>query len=123
MEYNYNSNVSLSAGFNYMFTGYQHVTTHLFGENKDIVEFLDRQTWVTVPLSIKFGDDEGTFRPYAYAGYSLNFLLRDRGILTVTNRDSRPATVEGEAEGLWRTAVQTLASSAVTGSIRTRSSR
>jgi len=100
VEYNYNSNVSVSAGFNYMFTGFQHVTSHLFGEHKDIVEFFDRQTWVTVPLSIKFSDDDGKFRPYAYAGYSVNLLLRDRGILTVTNRDSRPATTEGEAEGL-----------------------
>ncbi len=97
VEYNYNSNVSLSAGFNYMFTGFQHITTNLFGENKDIVEFLDRQTWVTIPLSIKFSDDEGKVRPYAYAGYSVNLLLRDRGILTVTNRDSRS---DSETESL-----------------------
>ena len=100
VEYNYNSNVSVSAGFNYMFTGFQHITTNLFGENKDIVEFLDRQTWVTIPLSIKFSDDGGKIRPYGYAGYAVNLLLRDRGILTVTNRDSRPPTTEGEAESI-----------------------
>ena len=100
VEYNYNSNVSVSAGFNYMFTGFQHITANLFGENKDIVEFLDRQTWVTIPLSIKFSDDGGKIRPYGYAGYAVNLLLRDRGILTVTNRDSRPPTTEGEAESI-----------------------
>jgi hypothetical protein len=88
VEYNYNTNVSVSAGFNYVFTGFQHITNHLFGPNKDIVEFLDRQTWAVVPLSIKFSDDQGKIRPYAYAGYSFNVLLRDKGILTVMNRDS-----------------------------------
>jgi hypothetical protein len=100
VEYNYNSNISVSAGFNYAFTGFEHVTTHLFGANKDIVEFLDRQTWATVPLGIKFSDDQGKIRPYAYAGYSLNILLRDRGVLTVINRDSRLTTAEGENQEL-----------------------
>jgi opacity protein-like surface antigen len=100
VEYNYNSNVSVTAGFNYVFTGFQHITTNLFGANKDLVEFVDRQTWASIPLSIKFSDDEGKVRPYAYAGYSLNLLLRDRGVLTVVNRDSRESTSEGETGGL-----------------------
>jgi opacity protein-like surface antigen len=91
VEYNHNANVSLSAGFNYIFTGFQHITNHLFGQNKDIVEFLDRQTWVSIPLSIKYSDDIGKFRPYVYGGYELNLLLRDRGVLSVQNRDSRPS--------------------------------
>jgi hypothetical protein len=40
-------------------------------------------------LTIGYGDDKGKFRPYAYAGYSLNFLLRDKGVLNVFNRDTR----------------------------------
>jgi opacity protein-like surface antigen len=100
VEYNYNSNVSVTAGFNYLFTGFQHITTNLFGPNKDLVEFVDRQTWASVPLSIKVCDDEGKVRPYAYAGYSLNLLLRDRGVLTVVNRDTRESTSDGETDKL-----------------------
>jgi opacity protein-like surface antigen len=98
VDYNYNDNISISAGFNYMFTGFQHVTTSLFGANKDIVEFLDRQTWATVPLTVKYGDDGGKIRPYVYAGYSLNVLLRDKGIINVFNRDFR--MVDGANEEL-----------------------
>jgi len=98
VDYNYNDHISISAGFNYMFTGFQHVTTSLFGANKDIVEFLDRQTWATIPITVKYGDDEGKIRPYVYAGYSLNVLLRDKGILSVFNRDFR--MVDGTSEEL-----------------------
>lgn len=92
VDYNYSEKISVSAEFNYVFTGFQHRTTDLFGPNKDIVELLDRQTWVTVPLTIKYGDNEGRFRPYTYAGYSLNILLRDKGILNVFNRDLRSSS-------------------------------
>lgn len=98
VDYNYNDKVSLSAGFSYVFTGFQHITTDLFGPNKDIVEFLDRQTWGVVPLTIRYSDDKGKVRPYTYLGYSLNLLLRDRGILNVYNRDFR--TTEGSSEEL-----------------------
>ncbi|WP_276371955.1 hypothetical protein [Chryseolinea sp. H1M3-3] len=100
LNYNYNNNVTFSAGFSYVFTGFQHITNNLFGPNKDIVEFLDRQTWATLPLTVKYGDDEGKIRPYTYVGYSLNFLLRDKGILNVFNRDSRMSSTNGLGEEL-----------------------
>lgn len=89
VDYNYNSKLSLTAGFNFKFMGYQHVTSNLFGENKDIVELLDRQTWVSIPLKVRFGDDEGKIRPYGFAGYAFNILLSDQGVLNVFNRDSK----------------------------------
>ena len=95
VDYNHNDNISFSAGFNYVFTGFQHITTDLFGPNKDIVEFLERQTWAVIPLTIRYSDDEGKIRPYAYGGFSLNILLRDRGILNVFNRDSRVSASDG----------------------------
>jgi opacity protein-like surface antigen len=95
VDYNYSDNITFSAGFNYVFTGFQHVTTDLFGPNKDIVEFLDRQTWASIPLTVKYSDSQGRVRPYVFAGYSLNLLLRDRGILTVVNRDSRGLSEDG----------------------------
>ncbi len=100
IDYNYNENITFSAGFNYVFTGFQHVTTDLFGPNKDIVEFLDRQTWAVVPLTIRYTHGVGKVRPYGYAGYSANFLLRDKGIINVYNRDTRPSTSEDASEEL-----------------------
>lgn len=88
-DYHYNERITLSAGLAYVLTGFKHITTDLFGPNKDIVEFLDRQTWAVVPLTLKYGDHEGRFRPYVYAGYSFNLLFRDKGILNVFNRDSK----------------------------------
>ncbi|HEX6222992.1 MAG TPA: outer membrane beta-barrel protein [Chryseolinea sp.] len=100
VDYNYNDNITFSAGFNYSFTGFQHVTTDLFGPNKDIVEFLDRQTWAMVPLTVRYTHAVGKARPYGYIGYSANFLLRDKGILNVYNRDARASSSEGGAEEL-----------------------
>jgi len=100
IDYNYNDNITFSAGFNYVFTGFQHVTTDLFGPNKDIVEFLDRQTWAVVPLTIRYTHGVGKVRPYGYAGYSANFLLRDKGIINVYNRDTRASTNEDASEEL-----------------------
>ena len=100
IDYNYNDNITFSAGFNYVFTGFQHVTTDLFGLNKDIVEFLDRQTWAVVPLTIRYSHDVGKIRPYGYAGYSANFLLRDKGIINVFNRDSRQVPARTTTEEL-----------------------
>jgi opacity protein-like surface antigen len=100
VDYNYNDNISFSAGFNYVFTGFQHVTTDLFGANRDIVELVDRQTWAVVPITVKYGHDQGKVRPYGYAGYSFNFLLSDKGILNVYNRDLRESSSETPTEEL-----------------------
>ena len=100
VDYNFNDKLTFSAGFNYAFTGFQHVTTDLFGPNKDIVEFLDRQTWAIVPLTARYTHGVGHVRPYGYAGFSANFLLRDEGILNVFNRDARPTSTEEGVEEL-----------------------
>jgi opacity protein-like surface antigen len=100
VDYNYNDNISFSAGFNYVFTGFQHVTTDLFGANKDIVEFLDRQTWAVVPVTLKYSHAVGNVRPYGYVGYSANFLMRDKGILNVYNRDARESSSEVPSDAL-----------------------
>jgi opacity protein-like surface antigen len=100
VDYNYNDNISFSAGFNYVFTGFQHVTTDLFGPNKDIVEFLDRQTWAVVPVTLKYTHAVGNVRPYGYVGYSANFLMRDKGILNVYNRDAIESSSEVPSDQL-----------------------
>lgn len=94
MDYHYSEHITVSAGFSYVSTGFKHTTSDLFGANKDIVEFVDRQTWAAIPLTLKYGDTKGKIRPYVYGGVSLNLLLRDKGILNVFNRDSKTAAGE-----------------------------
>jgi len=53
-----------------------------------------------VPLTIRYTHGVGKVRPYGYAGYSANFLLRDKGIINVYNRDTRPSTSEDASEEL-----------------------
>lgn len=105
LDYHYNERIAVSAELNYAFTAFKYRNTNLFGDGKDIVEFTDRQNWVTVPVMVKYSDITGRIRPYGFAGYSLNLLLSDHGNVTVMNRDQKidePAlnTEDGESPSL-----------------------
>ena len=96
MDFNYNDYISASAGASITLTKFDHTTTNLFGQNKDIVEFLDNQTWFMVPISIKYSEAHGKIRKYGYAGYSFNFLLTDNADIDIKNRDSKTIEVTSE---------------------------
>jgi len=96
MDFNYNDYISASAGINYSQTSFKHRTTDLFGLNKDIGEFIDHQSWVTVPIAVKYCQSQGKIRRYGYVGYSINYLLADKADVEVKNRDTK--TGEGETE-------------------------
>lgn len=95
-DFNYNDYISASAGLNFSQTTFKHTATNLFGPNKDIGEFIDHQSWATVPLSVKYCQNQGKIRRYGYVGFSLNYLLADKGDVEVKNRDTK--TGEGENE-------------------------
>lgn len=87
LDFNYNDYLSASAGLNFTLTKFNHETKNLFGINKDVVEFFDRQSWATVPVSIKYSQIKGKFRRYGYAGFSFNYLLTDKADVDIKNRD------------------------------------
>jgi hypothetical protein len=89
VDFNYSSRLAFATELNYSVTGFKHVTTNLFGLNKDHVEFTDHQNWLTLPLLVKYSDDIGKFRPYGYVGYSMSFLLSDQGSINISNIDDR----------------------------------
>lgn len=86
LDWHYNDRFVLSTELNYAFTSFRHEADGLFSAGEYKVEFIDRQSWISVPLIVKYSDDEGLFRPYGYGGYALSFLLGDRGSMIVEGK-------------------------------------
>ena len=80
LDFNYDENISLSLEANYVFTAYQFQRMNVFG--RDRLSLNDKQTWLKLPLILKFTDATGKYRPYGYIGYSLDLLLSDKATLT-----------------------------------------
>lgn len=77
--------------------GYSMATYKLQTKNYfqfDSKEFIDRQSWISLPLSVVYSDHLGKYRPYGYAGYALHYLIADKGDITITN--NRPAASSSE---------------------------
>ncbi|MDH4295191.1 MAG: PorT family protein [Cyclobacteriaceae bacterium] len=89
MDFHYNDFISASAGVAVSRTGFKHSTTDLFGLDKDIVEFIDRQTWANLPVSVKYSQSIGKFRRYGYVGISFNYLLGDNANVDLKNREAK----------------------------------
>ncbi|MEO7988890.1 MAG: outer membrane beta-barrel protein [Chryseolinea sp.] len=86
LEWHYDENLSATVEVNYMRSAYKKTTTNIFG--RDEIDLIDRQNWFRLPIAIKFSDHIGKYRPYGYIGFSLDYLLSDKAILTTINNDS-----------------------------------
>jgi len=101
LEWNYNDNLGASVEGNFLVTSYQLENTNVFGH--DNAEMLDRQTWFTIPIAVRYGDSKGKYRPYGYAGFSVDLLLSDKATITYTDvnpsadPDEQPIAVSGES--------------------------
>jgi hypothetical protein len=95
-EYNYNDFLSASLGANFSRTTFKQTTTNLFGMEKDIIEFTDRQNWLSLPISIKYTHPKGKWRRYGYVGFSVNYLMSDKADVVINNRDSRAGSETDE---------------------------
>ncbi|MGC3946954.1 MAG: outer membrane beta-barrel protein [Chryseolinea sp.] len=89
VDYNYNEYLSASVGATLQQSTFKHETTNLFGMGKDMVDFIDKQTWIAVPLSVNLSEGKGKLRRYTYVGYSFNFLLMNRADVEIRNRDAQ----------------------------------
>lgn len=81
-EYSYNDNIKIRVESDYLHTAYSNTLNYF---EKDTKYFIDRQSWVSIPLYVSYADNIGKYRPYGYAGYSLSWLLNDRGSITLKN--------------------------------------
>lgn len=71
--------ISLRGELGYSFYSYQHKSTNYF--QNDTKTFRENMGWLTVPLTLMYTRDVGRYRPYGYAGYSFNYLIRDRAVI------------------------------------------
>ncbi len=49
---------------------------------------LEKQRWFDIPFYIKYADSKGNVRPYVYAGYAANLLLRSTVSINYANFDA-----------------------------------
>jgi hypothetical protein len=83
LDYHYNEALSLSIETNIAFTSFTHTTKNLFKEGNFSLAFTDRQTWLGIPLMVKYTRGEKALRPFATLGYGASFLLRDRADMII----------------------------------------
>jgi hypothetical protein len=81
VDYHYNSAWSLSMEANYSYTAFSHNAKNLFEDYTMVTT--DRQTWLNIPVMIKFSAQERALRPFGFVGYSTDLLLRDRAIMVI----------------------------------------
>jgi hypothetical protein len=93
-EWHYRNNLSVTIGAQYMYASYRHTTTGIFG--RDVLDFHDKLSWLNIPLTIKYSSNKGLYKPFAYVGYSTNFLIGDRATITYDNGE--PALTSKEEE-------------------------
>lgn len=87
IDWNYDQNISVTAELNYFLTSYRYENMNVFGENRDRLVFDDHQNWFRIPVTIKYSDDKGRYRPYGYVGYSIDWLFRDQGTISFADRN------------------------------------
>jgi hypothetical protein len=90
-DFNYNDYLSASASLTFQQLSFKHRTKDMFGPSRDIVEFIDHQSWISVPLSVKLSEAEGKFRRYGYVGASWNYLMGAKADVEGVNRDLNPS--------------------------------
>jgi hypothetical protein len=87
-EWTFSNHVSLCGELSLSQTSYKK--NQNFGFERDQLEFVDRQTWLSIPISVRYSDNAGKFRPYGFLGYSVNFLIQDKGEVLDQNNDLNP---------------------------------
>jgi hypothetical protein len=91
-DLNVSDRMSLRGEVSYSQTSYIQQSNDYF--KLDEKKFTDRQSWVSIPLSVIYSDVIGKYRPYGYAGYSFQYLITDRANIAITN--NKPSSA-GEA--------------------------
>jgi len=88
IDYHYNENWSAGAELNYTFTSFGYQSKNIFEETT--LELTDQQTWLSVPLIIKYSKSENEFRPYLFLGYSFNLLLSVKSNIIIDGDNESP---------------------------------
>ena len=102
-EYSYNDHIKVRLEVHYRHTSYSSRSENYFvgAEKGDIKTFIDRQSWVNVPLYVCYSDNLGTYRPYAFAGFSFSRLFSDRASITLQNITQTRTTADELEESVF----------------------
>lgn len=87
VEWLFSNHVSLCGELSISQTSYKKNETFL---ERDELELIDRQLWLSVPISVRYSDNVGKVRPYGFLGYSVNLLMQDKGDVLALNNDLNP---------------------------------
>ena len=82
-DLNINDQFSVSLAAQLMTTSYEQNSYNSFGRDK--ASFVDKQTWLNFPLSVKYSLDKGRFKPFVFVGFSANILLSDKANIRYTD--------------------------------------
>ncbi len=83
LDFNFTSKLNLRGEFVFSMLTYSNEASGFFIEDTKL--FTEKQSWISVPISVVYSDNLGKFRPYGYFGYSINYLLADKGNVSITN--------------------------------------
>lgn len=84
LDWNIMPDLALSAELNYASTAYRKQQIKWLGDEED---FVSRQSWLNVPVAVKYSDTKGKIRPFGYVGFAIQVLLSDRGQIALLKKD------------------------------------
>ncbi len=99
VDWNINDNLSLGAELLYSFKSFKVIKTNISVD--DIQELTERQSWIDIPLFLKYRDNLGKVRPFGYAGVAMNLLvgakveLRTENVSPILSDNSSRVPTEG----------------------------
>jgi hypothetical protein len=87
VDWNITEKIALTGEVNYALTSYKKNQLKFPAGEPDEEIFIDKQNWVSLPISIKYSDVRGDIRPYGYVGFAIHWLFNDKGQIDVFKRD------------------------------------
>lgn len=92
IDWHINERIAVTGELDYVATSYQK--NQLKFED-DLEEFTDHQNWLSVPIGLKYTIlTRGKYRPYVFAGYALNILVKDIVQIDISKRDAGEGALE-----------------------------
>jgi len=84
IDWNINDNISLSGEIQYSYKVLK--TTIDISNDPKLQSSIEKQSWIDVPIYLKYRASTGKFRPFGYAGFAFNLLLNSKVELALTNK-------------------------------------
>jgi hypothetical protein len=91
VDWNINDNLAIGAGVNFSFKSFKNTASGIFedplgnGQPDDKV-VIEKQSWLDLPLYVRYAYSKGKIRPFGYAGFSFNLLLSDKAQIEYVNK-------------------------------------